>query len=262
MSADIARLDLRLRRRSTLGYVLGLLCYAALIVVLYPAFEHDASLNQLTTDNATMSALLGATGSLTSPEGWMSANLYANFVPLFALFMTLGYGAAAVAGQDEDGTLGGLVALPVDRGRLLGEKLVALAVLSLPIAVATLAADLLGPAFDLHLGTGPLIGTTIGVALMAFDFGLVALVVGAWTGRRGTALGVAVTVAAVSYVIGSLAPVVHWIHPLRFLSLFYWSVGNQQLTEGLHPGAAVLLCAVGAALLLTGLHGFRRLDIH
>ena len=85
MSGDVARWDLRLRRRSTLGYSAGVAAYALLIVALYPTFEHDTSLDALTTGNSTVSALFGASGSLTTPTGWMNANLYANFVPLFAL---------------------------------------------------------------------------------------------------------------------------------------------------------------------------------
>ena len=35
----------------------------------------------------------------------MNANIYANFLPLIILMLTIGYGARCLAGQDEDGTL-------------------------------------------------------------------------------------------------------------------------------------------------------------
>jgi ABC-2 type transport system permease protein len=262
MTGDIARLDLRLRRRSTLAYSLGFLAYAVLIVALYPSFKHDTGLEQLTRHNPTLSALFGAAGSLTSPEGWMNANLYSNFVPLFALLMTIGYGAWAIAGQDEDLLLGPVAAQPIQRHRLLAEKIAALGVLALPIAAVTLAADLLGPTFDLHLSTGGILAVTIGTVLMSWDFGLLALAVGTWTGRRGTALGIAVTLAAASYIITSLAPVVDAIHPLRFASLIYWSLGHQQLSDGLHPADGIVLVAVGVMLIAVAHAGLRRLDIH
>jgi ABC-2 type transport system permease protein len=262
LSGDVARWDLRLRRRSTLGYGIGLAVYAVLIVVLYPTFEHDSSLDKLTSGNATLSALFGATGSLTSPAGWMNANLYANFVPLFALFMTIGYGAAAIAGQDEDGTLGQVAALPLTRARVLTEKLAALVVLSLPVPLVTLAATLVGRSYDVTLNTSALIGTTIAVTLLALDFGLVALAVGAWTGQRSTALGIAVTLAAAAYVVSALAPVVHAVHSIRFLSPFYWSVGADQLETGLQTSSAIALVLLAVLLGLLALGGFRRLDIH
>jgi len=262
MVGDIARLDLRLRRRSTIAYSLGFLAYAVLVVALYPAFEHDAGLEQLTRDNPTLSALFGAVGSLVSPEGWMNANLYGNFVPLFALLVTIGYGASAIAGQDEELVLGPIAAMPVSRRKLLAEKCGALLLLSLPIAIVTLAADLLGPAFDVSLSGAGLAGATVGTVLVALDFGLLALAVGAWTGSRGAALGAAVTAAAASYVISSLAPVVDAIHPLRFASLVYWSLGDQQLSDGLRPLDAVVLVAAGLVLTVAAERGFRRLDVH
>jgi len=46
MSADVALLDLRLRRRSMIGYAVGMGVYGFVIVALYPTFKNDTSLNQ------------------------------------------------------------------------------------------------------------------------------------------------------------------------------------------------------------------------
>jgi ABC-2 type transport system permease protein len=262
MSVEVARLDLRLRRRSSLAYAAGVGAYPLLIVVLYPSFRNDNSLNDLSTSNPKLAALFGAAGSLTSPDGWMNANLYANFVPLFALLMTIGYGASAVAGQDEEGTLGGVASLPITRRRLLLEKTAALAVLSLPVPVVSFAASLVGNGFELDLGIGVLTQVTISSALMAFDLGLLALAVGAWSGSRGTALGVAVAAAALGYVISSLAPVVHWIHAIRYASPVYWGVGGNPLLHGVGTAGTILLVLTAAVIGVLAWAGFRRLDIH
>ena len=118
MTADVALLDLHMRRRSLIGYAAGMVVYAFVIVVLYPAFENDTSLNEFTKDSSTIAALFGVTGSLTSPSGWLNANLYSNFVPLVVLLLTIGYGASCIAGQSEDGTLGLIATLPVSRRRI------------------------------------------------------------------------------------------------------------------------------------------------
>ncbi|RNL80215.1 ABC transporter permease [Nocardioides marmorisolisilvae] len=261
MLGDISRLDLRLRRQSSIAYAVGVTAYALLIVVLYPTFRVDTSLNKLTEGDSSLSALFGATGSLTSPDGWMNANLYANFLPLFVLFMTIGYGASAVAGQNEDGTLGDVAVLPRTRAAVLLEKVATLSLLSLPVPLLCLVASLAGHHWQVDLAVGALIGTTIGVALLGVNLGLVALAWGSWTGRRGGALGVATGLAAVSYIVSSLAPVVSWIHPLRFYSLFYWAVGDDQLVNGLSaPGVAVLLSSA-VALGAVAWRGFQQLDI-
>ena len=262
MRGDVARLDLRLRRRSIIWYTVGLGAYAFLIVGLYPAFKSDDSLDALTRGNATLSALFGATGSLTSPDGWLNANIYANFLPLFVLLTTIGYGAEAVAGQDESNVLGLVATLPVRRRDILLEKAAALVVLALPIALVTMAFVVVGRAFELRLAMGPVIGVTAGVVLLGVDFGLLALVVGVASGNRGRALGVAGGVAAASYVISSLAPVVGWVRPLRFASLFFYSVGNGQLVRGLSVTALVVLVAVAVVLASLATVAFERSDVH
>lgn len=78
MHADIFRLDLLLRRRSLLGYTIGMALYALVIVFLCPAFKNTTSLDQLTRHGSAVAALFGITGSLTSPAGWLNANVYGN----------------------------------------------------------------------------------------------------------------------------------------------------------------------------------------
>lgn len=262
MPVDVALLDLRLRRRATIGYTLGIAAYVFVIVALYPAFKDETSLNDLTNGDPTLGALFGLTGSLTSPSGWLNANIYANFLPLVILLLTIGYGAACVAGQDEDGTLSLVVTLPQSRRAILGQKIATLVLQALPVAVATLLLVLVGRTFDLDLGAGALVGTTLGVLLLGIDFGLLALLIGVLTGSRGAALGGTSAVAAASYLVSSLAPVTHWIHPMRAASLFYWSVGNDQLARGLSTGSTAVLACVGVVLAVASALAFDRLDVH
>jgi ABC-2 type transport system permease protein len=262
MPVDVALLDLRLRRRAIVGYTIGIAVYVFVVVALYPAFKDATSLNDLTEGDPTLGALFGLTGSLTSTSGWLNANIYANFLPLVILLLTIGYGAACLAGQDEDGTLSLVVTLPQSRRAILAQKLATLVLQALPVALATLLLVLAGRNFDLKLSAGALVGTTVGVLLLGIDFGLLALLVGALTGSRGAALGITSGVAAASYLVSSLAPVTHWIHPLRVASLFYWSVGNDQLVRGLSTGSAAVLVCVAVALIIAAALAFDRLDVH
>lgn len=261
LRTEITRLDLRLRRRSLIAYSLGLAAYTLLIVALYPSFKHDNSFDQLTKSNPTLAAMFGATGSITSPTGWMNANLYANFLPLFALLVSIGYGAATIAGQAEDGTLGGIASLPISRATLLAQKVLALALVCLPVPVVSFAATAIGKAFGVELPIGALFQTTLMVAAMSFDFGLIALAVGTATRSRAVALGVTATIATAAYVVSSLAGVVWWIHDLRYVSPIYWSVGESQIRDGATPLGAFLVVVLGAALAAWAYAAIRRFDI-
>lgn len=262
MGDDVIRLDLRLRRRMLIGTALGAAVYLLIIVTLYPSFKSDSSLNSMVSANPSAAAMFGISGSITSAEGWLSANMYANFGPLLALLLTIGYGAAAIAGQNTDGSLGLVVTLPLRRTTIIVHKAVALLIVALVVPIASFLVCLLGPSFELHPDWSALIGVTIAMTLLAYDFGALALLVGAASGNRGAALGVASGVAAATYLISSLAPVVHAVNSIRWLSPFYWSVGNNQLTDGV--GVADFAALVGLGIVLVGgsLLAFDRLDVH
>ena len=261
MRADVALIDLRLRRRSMLWFTVGLAAYSFLIVAMYPSVKADGSLGALTSENPTVAALLGVSGSLTAPNGWINGNLYANFLPLMILLMTIGYGASALAGQSEDGSLGLLATLPISRRRLVAEKAGVLALLAVPLAVATMAVILLGRHYELTLPVGSVIGATLAVLVMGVDFGLVAMLVGVLTGSRGLALGLTSALAAASYLVSSLAPVISWAHTLRPVSLFFWALGGHPLTDGPSPSAYVVLVLVGVAVFAVVSALIERLDI-
>jgi ABC-2 type transport system permease protein len=261
MWPELARMDLRLRRRSMLWYAVGMGIYAFIVVAMYPIMKDDTSLSNLTQSNQTAAALFGVTGSLVSPVGWTNGNLYANFLPLLVLLLTIGYGANAIAGQTEDGVLGVMATLPISRHRLILEKAAALVVVALPMALATMAVVLAGPHYQLDLGVWPVVGTTLTVVLLGIDFGLLALAIGTATGRRGVAIAASSVLAAAAYLISSLAPVISWAHTLRYTSPFYWAIGDGQLARG--PSATAILVLAGAAMVLLGtaLATIRGLDI-
>jgi ABC-2 type transport system permease protein len=138
----------------------------------------------------------------------------------------------------------------------------ALSLQALLLAGATMLCVLAGRGFDLPISVPNLAGISLGVALLGIDFGLLALAIGSWTGSRGAALGVTASLAAASYVVSSLAPVVAWVRPARYASLFYWSIGNGQLTGGLTAGAAAVLVLAGIVFLAVSVVAFNRLDLH
>jgi len=85
---------------------------------------------------------------------------------------------------------------------------------------------------------------------------------GAATRRRGTALAVGACLAAVSYLLSSLAQTISWIRPGRYLSLFYWSVGDDQISKGLSAGDFAVLITAGLCALWAAADTFRRADLN
>jgi ABC-2 type transport system permease protein len=261
VNAEIATLDLSARRRSIIGYSVGMAVYVLVIVALYPSFKDSNELDQYTQDSEGLAALFGITGSLTSPVGWLNANIYGNFLPLLILLLTIGYGAHALAGQEQDGHLELVLSLPFSRTRVVLEKVGALVVQALLFGLVTLLSVLVGHWFELTIGTWALVSTTLAAVLLGIAFGLLALGLGARTGARGTAIGIAAGVASASYLVSAMAPLVDWLKPLRYASLFYWSVSNDQLEDGVSIGAFALLVGVCVVLAAWSVHELRRHDL-
>ncbi len=261
MRTDVARLDLHNRWRLTLAYTVGMTLYMLVIVLLYPTFRHSSELNKLASGSSGVAALFGINGPLTSPAGWVNANAYTNFLPLIMLLLTIGYGAAAIAGQDDENTLGLLVVLPLERRRILGQKIAAMVAQALILAVAVAACVYVGRGFKLALDPWNVATASLAVLALGIDLGLIALAVGAATGSRGGAIGVATALASVSYLVSSLAPVVHWVRPLRFASLFYWAIGNDQLAHGAGLASFAVLVGVALVAALAAAIAFTSLDV-
>jgi len=261
MGAEVAHLDLRSRRKSLLAYGVGLGLYTLVIVALYPAFKDSTSLDKIVTDSPGVAALFGISGSITSPDGWTNANLYANFLPLIVLLLTIGYGAAAVAGEEEAGRLDLVVSLPLSRRRILVEKTAVMIVQAGAVCVLTYGCMLAGRAFDLRLDAWDLATATFGVFLLAISFGCVALAIGAALGERGPALGITATIASAAYLLSSLGPVVSWLDSWRVLSPFYWAVGDNQLTSGLGWDGALVLGGITVAAVVVAMSAFERHDL-
>ncbi len=255
-------LDLANRRRSLIGYSLGMAAYVLIVVALYPAFKSSASLDDFVKSDSTAAALFGVTGPLSSTGGWLNGNIYANFLPLVLLLLTIGYGAASLAGQDEDGTLSLVAALPLRRDVLVVEKTAAMAAQAAVVSAVVALCVLAGRFFELTVTTTDVLAVSTAVLLLALDFGLVAMAVGAATGRRATAIGIATVLASASYLVGSLAAVVSWLGPARYVSLFFWSVGDEQITRGVGLADFAVLVAVGLCALGAAVVAFRRLDLH
>jgi ABC-2 type transport system permease protein len=260
MRVDVVLLDLRLRRRSLIGLTVGMALYTLVVVALYPQFKDAANLNQLS--GSTAAALFGVTGSLTSPTGWLNGNIYQNFLPLIMLLITIGYGASCIAGQDEDGTLALVATLSVSRRDFLFQKAATMIIQAGVLSLGTAVCVIIGRRFDMSIDLTHVVGMSLGLTLLGVDFGLLALAVGAWSGSRGLALAIAAGLAAASYLLSSLAPVVAWIRPARYASLFFWSIGNGQLEKGLGGVSLGVLVLIGVVLLVASAAGLDRLDLH
>ena len=252
------------RRRTTIWWIVGVAAYTLVNVAVYPAVKTQAGLNDLVKDYPpAMLAMFGIDASkldMTSAVGYLSSQMNL-FGPLLLLMAGIGCGAAILAGEEAAGTLGLVLAYPITRTRTLVEKAGALVVVVALVGLGLFAAIVAGRLFQLDIPLDQVAAFCVSSALLGVLFGLMALAVGAATGSKALATGVATGVAAATYLINSLSPVVHAIRPFRVASPFWYAMGGDPLSNGLSGRDVAVLVGLSLAVTAIGAVAFNRRDL-
>jgi beta-exotoxin I transport system permease protein len=260
MLRSVLTKTLRDARRAFVWWSLGLVALVLISIAFWPSVHDNEGFKRFERDAPeALKAFTGGQLDFTSPAGYLDARLFALVVPLLFLVYAVGWGARGIAGEEEARTLELVLAYPISRTRLLLEKLGALT-----LQLATLGAVLLvtvvasAKAVSMDISSVRIADAVLAVYLLGLLHGTLALGVGAATGKRATAIGVAAAAAVAGYFLNGLGQVVDALEPWRVLSPFDW-VGDP-LREGL--GAGVIALAVGALLAAAaGLPFFKRRDV-
>jgi ABC-2 type transport system permease protein len=106
-----------------------------------------------------------------------------------------------------------------------------------------------------------IVAACVMLALLGLSFGSVAFAVGASTGRRAIANGVAGGLAVLTFIVHAIGPTVQWLRPLRPLSPFRWYQDPGLLTGGLHLRNVLVLTGIAAASYVVAHIAFERRDL-
>lgn len=255
------------RRRAVAWWAAGLVGLVLMVVAFFPSIEGDAAYDEMLADlPESVRVLVGAGAEpLTSAPGYLQSQHFATMLPLLLLVCGIGLGARAIAGGEEDGTLELVVAHPVTRRRVAAERFAAVAALLAVLAVVSTVAVLAGAApFGALDGVSlpGLVAANAGALLLALAHATLAFAVGATTGRRALALGVASAVAAAGYVHNGFLASIEALAPTRFLNPWHWFLGRNMLSDGVAVDALVVPLVVVAVLATAGVAAFERRDLH
>jgi ABC-2 type transport system permease protein len=252
------------RRRGFVWWAVGLLAITGITVAFWPTLQRDsdALMELMESLPEGMLNLFGASEAvefLTGP-GFVNSRVYASVGSFIVIFFAISMGTAAVAGEEDKGTMDLLLANPIPRDRVVLETFAAQAFLT--TVLAALVAGLLlvtDPMLDVGLPIGGVIAASTGMILLALSFGSLALMVGALTGKRGLTVGVASGAAIATFFINGLAPLIDSIRWTQKLTPFYWLLDHNPLANGFRWQLLVLAAGIGF-FLATALWGFRRRD--
>ena len=256
---------LRDYRRSLAWWAVGLVGFVALYAAIYPTVQDLPDVDELLDSYPeALRAFVGAGEGidLSSPEGYLQTEAFSFLVPLLFLIFGIGAGAGAIAGEEERGSLEVLLAQPVSRRRVVLEKLTAIAAAVVALGLVLWIGLWLGAlAVDMEISAGRLLAAVVSAVLLALAFTSLALLVGALSGRRALAIGIAAVVALAAYVLDSMATLVEELEAVQPLSPFYLYRAAEPLRHGLDPVHALALLALAVAFAVLAVPAFERRDL-
>jgi ABC-2 type transport system permease protein len=253
------------QRRGLLAWAAALVLLVGLYAAVYPSVSASASYSDIIDQMPEALRGLftaGGVGDVSSGPGYVYVELLSLMGPLLFLVYAVSTGAGALAGEEERHTLDLLLALPVTRTRVVVEKALALlAGLAVMGAVTWAALVGLGAAVDMHLSTADTAAAVVHLMLLTAEFGALAMLAGALSGRVVVARAVPSLVAALAYVVNGLGATVGWLEPFRKISPFYQYLGHDPIRTGLSVPAAAITTASTLLLVVATVVAFRRRDV-
>jgi beta-exotoxin I transport system permease protein len=262
MLPEIAAWNLKDRRRSLIGWAIGLGLLILFTMAFWPTINGNTEYDKLLEGMPdSLKSFIGEK-PLTSPEGYLEAQLFLYLVPLLYMIYAIGRAADSVAGEERRKTIDLVLTTPVSRGRVVAEKSLAAVVgVGILAALTLVSLEASAAAFNMDIGLIELAAAVVGSALLALFFAALSLLVSCATGKKGMAIAVGATAATASYFLNSLAPLSEPLKPYRVISPFHWYLHNSPLTNGFDTlGFGGLI--VGAALFFgAALVAFDRRDV-
>ena len=205
--------------------------------------------------------LLGITRE-SGTAGLMMSMMF-GFMGAFVLGgLAISMGASAIAGEEQDGTMDVLATAPRSRARLHASK--AAAYLTLLIGgsfVATasywLAAKLVGA----DISTLDHTAATVHLTTVLLVYGILAFAVGAATGNRATASGIATGLLIISFLGAGLLPLIDGWEDVGKIFPWHYISGASPLVNGTNWAQIGVLSAVWVVMLVLGGLAFTRRDL-
>jgi ABC-2 type transport system permease protein len=201
--------------------------------------------------------------SFSSPAGYLHGRMFSILIPAVLLIFAIGLGSRAIAGAEDDGTLELLLANPVTRMRVAGERYVGVAGLVLALGAATFVALLvLSAPFGLlsRISIWRLAGETQAATSLAMLHASIAFGIGAAIGGRSRAVAAAASVAVVGYILYGLVTA-GVAHGVRYVCPWWWYLSRNILVRGLPIEAIVVPLGLSLIFAVAGVWGFARRDL-
>lgn len=263
MNLTLVLKTLRDRWRSALAWAGAITALSSVQLYIYPSIvESGDAMNEFLKAFPKELIAMFRIEDYTTGIGFLGTELFSMMIPLVFISVGSSWGASAAAEEEERGTSEVIYALPISRTKILISKIVAAWLVMIGIAVVVLLVITFGSSLvDLDLKGVQLVAVTTSCLALGIFFHGLAMLVGGFIGKRGAALGLAIAVGLISFLIYSLSPMVDSFDLLVKFMPFQWAIGANPLKTGF-DGAGLSWLLLGAIVCYTtSLLAINRRDI-
>ena len=221
----------------------------------------DIDLSLYTEMPAAIREMMGITSD-SDAGGLAYGAMYSSYGALTLAALALSMGAASIAGEERDGTIGLLMGNPLSRTRVLLCKAASMVALTGLGALVLWAAGLAVPAMlDVDVTAMHVGALVLHMFVIAIFFGFLAMAIGGWTGNRGMASGTTAGMLVLSFLAVGIFPfIAGWESVAKAFPWYYYDSGRP-ITNGVHWTHLGLLVGSSAILAALAVVGLRRRDL-
>lgn len=255
--------ELRFRLGGIIGWSIGLALLPAMYVSVYPQIAGELSGLQDIMDLGIYQALGMSFGTF---EEWVASTVI-NVVPIVLAIYVILDATGTLAGEEDDGRLELIVALPIPRWQIIGVKALAHGIaLFIILVLVSLASTLVFLSIESQVETiitaGDLFVGLLYAWPLVMALGMIALFLGTVTPSRRLAALLAAAVMVTSYFGNNLAAQVSSLEAIQPLFLFYYYEFTAALfTDGPNTTGLITLLLIAAVAFLLAVFFFNRRDL-
>ena len=239
---------------------IGISVVAVLFSALFNKFSDQLS-PFVSMMPAGMKAVVGDLAIGTTPEGWLSIELFPLVAMVGVVITAIILGAGVIGREEDSGTLELLLASRRTRVTIVLQKYAAMAgLLVIPPVLLCMTIAFIGPLFDFHPNLAHVVGACVSLWFLGLSFGSITFVTQAVTGKRGLAVGVGSLMFLVMYALSITAKLIEsWKDYDAWSLIHYYNIPGT-LMDGLDLGKLVVLVCVSLVALGVAVVGFYRRD--
>lgn len=252
--------ELTSRWVAILGWGIGLSLWAAMYIAIFPEMADEMA------GLANLSIYRALGFDLGSFAGYM-AGVVVQFMPLLLGIYVIITSTGTLAGEEDNGTLELVVAMPLPRWQIVAMKVAALALVLLLIMMilgtgSAITLGIISQTTEVDVTPIQLFVALLGVYPMLLAFFSIGLFLGTIMPSRRLAVAVMVLIYLGSYLINSVGNLVDSMASFKAISLFSYINTNADVFEnGLHAGNISILLAISLVFFVLAMLAFERRNI-